>query len=129
MAANTWGELFRVTTFGESHGAAIGAVVDGCPPGLALSAAAIQPFLDRRRPGLNRFTTARQETDQVEILSGVFDGEGTGAPIAFIIHNTDQRSHDYDGVIDSFRPVLSDYTNDSNSDVRDCRGAGHASAL
>lgn len=128
MAANTWGELFRVTTFGESHGAAIGAVVDGCPPGLALSAAAIQPFLDRRRPGLNRFTTARQETDQVEILSGVFDGKTTGTPIALVIHNTDQRSHDYDDIKDKFRPGHADYTYAHKYGIRDYRGGGRASA-
>lgn len=128
MGANTWGELFRVTTFGESHGPAIGAVVDGCPPGLALSAADIQHYLDRRRPGLNRFTTARQETDQVELLSGVFEGRTTGTPIGLLIHNTDQRSHDYDDIKSKFRPGHADYTYAQKYGVRDYRGGGRASA-
>ncbi|RUO61377.1 chorismate synthase [Pseudidiomarina marina] len=128
MAANTWGELFRVTTFGESHGAAIGAVVDGCPPGLELSEADIQPFLDRRKPGQNRFTTARREADSVKILSGVFEGKTTGTPIGLLIENTDQRSKDYGDIKDKFRPGHADYTYAHKYGVRDYRGGGRSSA-
>lgn len=128
MAANTWGELFRVTTFGESHGAAIGAVVDGCPPGLELSEADIQPFLDRRKPGQNRFTTARREADSVKILSGVFEGKTTGTPIGLLIENTDQRSKDYGDIKEKFRPGHADYTYAHKYGVRDYRGGGRSSA-
>jgi len=128
MAANTWGELFRVTTFGESHGAAIGAVVDGCPPGLELSEADIQPLLDRRKPGQNRFTTARREADSVKILSGVFEGKTTGTPIGLLIENTDQRSKDYGDIKEKFRPGHADYTYAHKYGVRDYRGGGRSSA-
>ncbi|SFR41687.1 chorismate synthase [Pseudidiomarina maritima] len=128
MAANTWGELFRVTTFGESHGVAIGAVVDGCPPGLELTEADIQPFLDRRKPGQNRFTTARREADQVKILSGVFEGKTTGTPIGLLIENTDQRSKDYGDIKDKFRPGHADYTYAHKYGIRDYRGGGRSSA-
>ena len=108
MSANTFGQLFAVTNFGESHGVAIGCVIDGCPPGLALSEADIQPDLDRRRPGTSRFVTQRQETDQVQILSGVYEGKTTGTPIALLIPNTDQRSKDYSGIAQTFRPGHAD---------------------
>src|SRR2546421_13045689 len=104
MSFNTFGHLFRVTTFGESHGPAIGCVVDGCPPRIPLAEADIQPFLDRRRPGQSRFTTQRQEADAVRILSGVFEGLTTGTPIALVIDNTDQRSKDYSEIAERFRP-------------------------
>lgn len=106
MAGNSFGELFRVTTFGESHGAAIGAIVDGCPPGLELSVEEIQRQLDRRKPGQSRFTTARREADSVQVLSGVFEGKTTGAPIGLLIHNSDQRSQDYGAIKDLFVPVM-----------------------
>ena len=128
MAANTWGELFRVTTFGESHGAALGAVIDGFPPGVELSEADIQPFLDRRKPGQNRFTTARREADAVRILSGVFEGKTTGAPIGLLIENTDQRSKDYSEIKDKFRPGHADYTYAHKYGHRDYRGGGRSSA-
>lgn len=128
MAANTWGELFRVTTFGESHGAALGAVIDGCPPGLELSEADIQPYLDRRKPGQNRYTTARREDDVVRILSGVFEGKTTGTPIGLLIENTDQRSKDYSDIKDKFRPGHADYTYAHKYGVRDYRGGGRSSA-
>ena len=108
MSHNTFGQLFRVTTWGESHGAAIGCVIDGCPPGLALDEAAVQPWLDRRRPGSSRFVTQRQEPDQVRILSGVFEGVTTGTPVAMEIVNQDQRSRDYGSIADSFRPGHAD---------------------
>ncbi|MCB1998374.1 MAG: chorismate synthase, partial [Rhodoferax sp.] len=110
MAGSTFGELFRVTNFGESHGPAIGCVIDGCPPGLALSEADIQPELDRRRPGTSRHVTQRNEPDAVEILSGVHEGLTTGTPIALLIRNTDQRSKDYGNLLDTFRPGHADYT-------------------
>ncbi len=128
MAANTWGELFRVSTFGESHGPALGAVIDGCPPGLALSEADIQQHLDKRRPGQSRFTTARREADQVKILSGVFEGKTTGTPIGLLIENTDQRSQDYSEIKDKFRPGHADYTYAHKYGHRDYRGGGRASA-
>lgn len=128
MAANTWGELFRVTTFGESHGAALGAVIDGCPPGLELSEADLQPLLDKRKPGQNRYTTARREADQVRILSGVFEGKTTGTPIGLLIENTDQRSKDYGDIKDKFRPGHADYTYAHKYGVRDYRGGGRSSA-
>ena len=134
MSHNTFGHLFRVTTFGESHGPAIGAIVDGCPPNLPLTADFIQTFLDKRRPGQNRFTTQRQEPDTVKILSGVFEDERTGgpvttgAPIMLMIENIDQRSKDYSAIRDSFRPGHADFTYDAKYGVRDYRGGGRSSA-
>jgi chorismate synthase len=128
MSGSTRGTLFRVTTFGESHGPAIGCVVDGCPPGLALSEADIQPELDRRRPGTSRHVTQRREEDKVEILSGVFEGTTTGTPIALLIRNTDQRSKDYANLLDTFRPGHADYTYHHKYGLRDPRGGGRASA-
>jgi len=128
MAGNSIGTLFRVTTFGESHGPALGAIVDGCPPGLALSEADIQIELDRRRPGANRYTTARREPDQVKILSGVFNGVTTGTPIGLLIENTDQRSKDYSDIQNLFRPGHADYSYEHKYGVRDYRGGGRSSA-
>lgn len=133
MSHNTFGHLFRVTTWGESHGPAIGAVVDGCPPGVALDEADIQVHLDRRRPGQSRFTTQRQEADAVKILSGVFnDTSGrqvtTGTPIALEIQNTDQRSKDYGDIKDKYRPGHADFTYDAKYGIRDYRGGGRSSA-
>ncbi len=128
MSANTFGQLFAVTNFGESHGVAIGCVIDGCPPGLALSEADIQPDLDRRRPGTSRFVTQRQETDQVQILSGVYEGNTTATPIALLIPNTDQRSKDYSGIAQTFRPGHADYTYTQKYGFRDPRGGGRSSA-
>ncbi len=128
MSHNTFGHLFRVTTWGESHGAAIGCVVDGTPPGIALSAADIQPFLDKRRPGRSRFTTQRQELDQVKILSGVYEGKTTGTPIALFIENTDQRSRDYADIATQYRPGHADVAYDMKYGHRDPRGGGRASA-
>ena len=133
MSHNTFGHLFRVTTWGESHGPAIGCVVDGCPPGLPLTAPDIQAYLDKRRPGQSRFTTQRKEPDQVEILSGVFtDDEGrqvtTGAPISLVIQNVDQRSKDYGDIKDKFRPGHADYTYWKKYGIRDYRGGGRSSA-
>ncbi len=128
MSHNSFGHLFRVTTWGESHGPAIGAVVDGCPPGLALSEADIQPFLDRRRPGQSRFTTQRREPDQVRILSGVYEGRTTGTPIALHIDNVDQRSKDYTEVARAYRPGHADYAYDAKYGLRDPRGGGRSSA-
>jgi chorismate synthase len=128
MSHNTFGHLFRVTTWGESHGPAIGCVVDGCPPRLSLSEADLQPWLDRRRPGQSKFTTQRQEPDQVRILSGVFEGVTTGTPIALTIENVDQRSRDYSAIAASFRPGHADLTYDLKYGVRDYRGGGRASA-
>jgi len=128
MSGNTIGHLFTVTSFGESHGPAIGCVVDGCPPGLALSEADIQPELDRRRPGTSRHVTQRQEPDSVEILSGVFEGKTTGAPIALLIRNQDQRSKDYSDIKDTFRPGHADYTYWHKYGIRDYRGGGRSSA-
>ncbi|MCW5612912.1 MAG: chorismate synthase [Rubrivivax sp.] len=128
MPGSTFGELFRVTNFGESHGPAIGCVIDGCPPGLALSEADIQPELDRRRPGTSRHVTQRNEPDAVEILSGVFEGLTTGTPIALVIRNTDQRSRDYANLLDTFRPGHADYTYWRKYGHRDPRGGGRSSA-
>ena len=128
MAGNTLGRLFSVTNFGESHGPALGCVVDGCPPGLPLSEADIQPDLDRRKPGTSRHTTGRREADRVEILSGVFEGLTTGAPIGLLIRNTDQRPQDYDQIKDRFRPGHADYTYLQKYGIRDYRGGGRASA-
>ncbi len=128
MSANSFGHLFRVTTWGESHGPAIGCVVDGVPPRLALGEADIQPYLDRRRPGQSRFTTQRQEPDQVRILSGVFEGKTTGTPIALMIDNVDQRSKDYGDIAQKFRPGHADYTYWKKYGIRDYRGGGRSSA-
>jgi chorismate synthase len=133
MSFNTFGHLFRVTTFGESHGVAIGCVVDGCPPRIPLTEADIQPYLDRRRPGQSRFTTQRREPDTVKILSGVFtDANGTqvttGTPIALVIENVDQRSKDYSDIKDKYRPGHADYTYDAKYGIRDYRGGGRQSA-
>lgn len=125
---NTFGHFFRVTTFGESHGPALGCVIDGCPPGLAINEAEIQRELDRRRPGTSRFVTQRREPDRVEILSGVFEGVTTGTPIALLIRNEDQRSHDYRAIADRFRPGHADYAYLMKYGVRDYRGGGRASA-
>jgi chorismate synthase len=128
MSGNTFGNLFQVTSFGESHGPAIGCVIDGCPPGLQLSEADIQPDLERRRPGKTRYTTQRRETDQVEILSGVFAGQTTGTPIGLLIRNMDQRSKDYGDIAHKFRPGHADYTYLQKYGVRDYRGGGRSSA-
>ena len=134
MSHNTFGHLFRVTTWGESHGPAIGCVVDGCPPGLALTPEFIQQFLDKRRPGTSRFVTQRQEEDKVRILSGVFEDDRTGGPvttgtpISLMIENTDQRSKDYGEIRDSYRPGHADYAYDQKYGVRDYRGGGRSSA-
>ena len=134
MSFNTFGHLFRVTTFGESHGAAIGCIVDGCPPRIPLTEADIQPYLDKRRPGQSRFTTQRQEPDQVRILSGVFMDEvtggqvTTGTPIGLVIENVDQRSKDYSEIRDKYRPGHADYTYDVKYGLRDYRGGGRQSA-
>jgi chorismate synthase len=128
MSGSTFGHLFRVTNFGESHGPAIGCVIDGCPPGMALAEADIQPDLDRRRPGTSRHVTQRQESDQVQILSGVFEGLTTGTPIALLIPNTDARSKDYANLLDTFRPGHADYAYWRKYGLRDPRGGGRASA-
>jgi chorismate synthase len=128
MSLNTFGHLFRVTTWGESHGPAIGCTVDGCPPGVALSEADIQPWLDRRKPGQNRYTTQRKEPDEVRILSGVFEGKTTGTPIQLMIENTDQRSKDYGEIARSFRPGHADITYHQKYGLRDPRGGGRSSA-
>lgn len=128
MSGNTFGHLFRVTTFGESHGKALGCIVDGCPPGLALSEEAIQPFLDKRKPGQSKYTTQRREADAVEILSGVFEGVTTGTPIALLIRNQDQRSSDYEEIKHLFRPGHADFTYHHKYGHRDYRGGGRASA-
>ena len=128
MSVNSFGRVLRLTTWGESHGAAIGAVVDGCPPGLALSVADIQPWLDKRRPGRSRFASQRREPDLVRILSGVFEGKTTGAPIGLAIDNVDARSKDYDGAGALYRPGHADFTYDSKYGFRDWRGGGRSSA-
>jgi len=128
MSGNSFGKLFIVTTFGESHGPAIGGIVDGCPPGLALAAADLQVDLDRRRPGRSRHTTQRRESDQVRILSGVFEGRTTGTPIGLTIHNQDQRSKDYSEIATKLRPGHADYSYEMKYGVRDYRGGGRSSA-
>ncbi len=128
MSGNTIGKLFTVTSFGESHGPAIGCIVDGCPPGLELSEADLQEDLERRRPGKSRHTTQRREEDKVQILSGVFEGKTTGTPIGLIIQNTDQRSKDYSDIMDRFRPGHADYTYQQKYGFRDYRGGGRSSA-
>ena len=128
MSGNTFGQLFAVTNFGESHGPAIGCVIDGCPPGMELSEADIQPDLDRRRPGTSRFVTQRNEPDAVEILSGVYQGKTTGTPICLLIKNTDQRSKDYGNILETFRPGHADYSYFQKYGIRDPRGGGRSSA-
>ena len=128
MSLNTFGHLFRVTTWGESHGPALGAVVDGCPPGVPVAAEALQVWLDRRKPGQNKFTTQRREADEVEILSGVFEGVSTGTPIQLLIRNTDQRSKDYGDIAEKFRPGHADITYWQKYGIRDYRGGGRSSA-
>src|SRR5574337_2165596 len=128
MSGNTFGTLFAVTNFGESHGPAIGCVIDGCPPGMALAEADIQPDLDRRRPGSSKFVTQRSEPDQVEILSGVYEGRTTGTPICLLIRNQDQRSKDYGSIAQTFRPGHADYTYWHKYGIRDPRGGGRSSA-
>jgi len=128
MSGNSFGKLFTITSFGESHGPAIGCIVDGCPPGLALSEADLQRDLDRRKPGKTRHTTQRREADEVQILSGVFEGQTTGTPIGLIIHNTDQRSKDYSEIMHRFRPGHADYTYQQKYGIRDYRGGGRSSA-
>jgi chorismate synthase len=128
MAGNSFGEAFRFTTWGESHGPALGATVDGCPPGVAIDAAMIQHWLDKRKPGQNKFTTQRREPDEVEILSGVFDGVSTGTPIQLMIKNTDQRSKDYGDIAETFRPGHADITYWQKYGIRDYRGGGRSSA-
>lgn len=128
MSGNTFGKLFTVTSFGESHGAALGCIIDGCPPGLELSEADMQRDLDRRKPGTSRHTTQRREADEVKILSGVFEGKTTGTPIGLVIENTDQRSKDYSKIAEQFRPAHADYTYMHKYGVRDYRGGGRSSA-
>ena len=128
MAGNTFGSLFRVTTFGESHGLALGAIVDGCPPGMELSEADLQPDLDRRKPGQSKYTSQRKEEDQVKILSGVFEGVTTGTPIGLVVENEDQRSRDYSKIKELYRPSHADFTYQKKYGVRDYRGGGRASA-
>ncbi|WP_424947094.1 chorismate synthase [Candidatus Spongiihabitans sp.] len=128
MSGNSFGKLFTLTTFGESHGAALGGVVDGCPPGLALCAADLQVDLDRRKPGKSKYTSQRKESDQVEILSGVFEGKTTGTPIGLLIRNQDQRARDYDKIKDRFRPGHADFTYAKKYGFRDYRGGGRSSA-
>ena len=128
MSWNTFGRVLRFTTWGESHGPALGAVVDGCPPGIELDERAIQPFLDARKPGQNRFTTQRKEPDQVRILSGTFEGRTTGTPISLVIENVDQRSKDYSEVAKAYRPGHADYAYDAKYGFRDYRGGGRSSA-
>ena len=127
MAGNSFGQQFCVTTFGESHGPALGAVVDGCPPGLALSESDLQRDLDRRRPGQSKYTTQRKEPDQVRILSGVFEGRTTGTSIGLVIENQDQKSKDYSEIADVFRPAHADFTYRQKYGARDYRGGGRAS--
>lgn len=128
MSFNTFGRVFRFSTWGESHGPALGAIIDGCPPGLELSEADIQPFMDARRPGQSKYTTQRQEPDQVKILSGVFEGKTTGTPVSLMIENVDQRSKDYSDVAKAYRPGHADYAYDAKYGFRDYRGGGRSSA-
>jgi chorismate synthase len=128
MSGNTFGKLFTVTTFGESHGEALGCIIDGCPPGMELAEQDIQLDLDRRKPGQSRYTTQRREDDEIKILSGVFEGKTTGTPIGMIIKNTDQRSKDYSNIQNIFRPAHADYTYMQKYGVRDYRGGGRSSA-
>src|SRR5579872_1111188 len=125
---NSFGKIFRITTFGESHGAAIGVIIDGCPAGLVIDESFIQSELDRRKPGQSKITTQRKEDDTFKILSGIFEGKSTGAPIAIVIENQDQRSKDYSHIAESFRPSHADYTYEKKYGVRDYRGGGRSSA-
>ena len=128
MAGNTFGTLFKLSTFGESHGVAIGGVLDGCPAGIELNLEAIQEDLDRRKPGQSAIVTQRKEPDTVEFYSGIFEGKTTGTPIGFAIHNTNQKSHDYSHIKDSYRPSHADYVYDQKYGFRDYRGGGRSSA-
>src|SRR5579864_4964230 len=128
MAGNTFGQLFRITTFGESHGGAVGCVVDGCPPGLEISKEEIQKELDRRKPGQSAITSPRKEQDEVQILSGIFEGKTTGTPILLLANNTDMRPEDYAVLADVYRPGHADYTFEKKYGFRDPRGSGRASA-
>ncbi|MGA0150665.1 MAG: chorismate synthase, partial [Luminiphilus sp.] len=128
MSGNTFGKLFTVTTFGESHGPALGCVIDGCPPGMALQAADLQRDMNRRKPGQSRYTTQRKEDDAVQILSGVFEGVTTGTPIGLLVYNEDQKSKDYSKIKDLYRPAHADYTYDAKYGLRDYRGGGRSSA-
>ena len=128
MSGNSFGQQFVVSSFGESHGLALGCIIDGCPPGMALSEADIQPYLDKRRPGTSKYTTQRGEPDTVKILSGVFEGKTTGTPIALMIENQDQKSKDYSDIKDKFRPGHADYTYLQKYGIRDYRGGGRSSA-
>jgi chorismate synthase len=128
MSGNTFGKLFTVTSFGESHGKAIGCIVDGCPPGIEICEEDLQVDLDRRKPGTSRFTTQRKEADEVKILSGIFEGKTTGTPIGLLIENTDQRSKDYSNIVDTFRPAHADYAYNHKYGFRDYRGGGRSSA-
>ena len=126
MSGNTFGKLFTVTTFGESHGPALGCIIDGCPPGLSLEASDLQLDLNRRKPGQSRYTTQRKEDDEVQILSGVFEGKTTGTPIGLLVHNQDQKSKDYSKIKDLYRPAHADYTYDRKFGVVLCSGNHHA---
>ena len=128
MSGNTFGKLFSVTTFGESHGTALGCIIDGCPPGLELSSSDLQHDLNRRKPGQSRYTTQRKEDDEVEILSGVFEGVTTGTPIGLMVRNQDQKSKDYSKIRDLYRPAHADYAYDRKYGIRDYRGGGRSSA-
>ena len=127
MSGSVYGTIFEISTWGESHGAGVGVVVDGCPAGLPLNEEDIQKYLDRRKPGQSKFTTARSEGDKAEILSGVFEGKTTGTPISIVIRNTDQRSRDYSNIMDVYRPGHADYTFDEKYGFRDYRGGGRSS--
>ena len=128
MSGNGFGHLFKFTTFGESHGPAIGCIIDGCPPNIPITEIDIQKWLDKRKPGQSRFTTQRREADKIKILSGIFDGKTTGTPIGLLIENTDQRSKDYTEIKDIYRPGHADYTYQQKYGIRDYRGSGRASA-
>jgi chorismate synthase len=128
MSGNGFGHLFKFTTFGESHGPAIGCIIDGCPPNIPITEIDIQKWLDKRKPGQSRFTTQRREADKIKILSGIFDGKTTGTPIGLLIENTDQRSKDYTEIKDVYRPGHADYTYQQKYGIRDYRGSGRASA-
>ena len=128
MAGSTYGTIFRIMTWGESHGKGVGVTIDGCPAGLPLCEEDIQTYLNRRKPGQSKFTTARNESDQVEILSGVFEGKTTGTPIAMMVRNTDQRSKDYSAIMDVYRPGHADYCFEQKYGFRDYRGGGRSSA-
>ena len=128
MAGNTFGRIFRLTTFGESHGEAIGGVIDGCPSGITLDMDAIQNELNRRKPGQSAIVTQRKEADEVQFLSGIFEGKTTGAPIGFIVPNTNQKSEDYSHIKDVYRPSHADYTYEKKYGIRDYRGGGRSSA-